>query len=101
MAEQKEPVPFRENKSPSHPPRQHHKSNTDRDQKERVGAFPNQYFTDVHLPVVHHRTRSAPSFISCACPVALSNRDWKSRPPSGCCQTRLCRLLSCLVVEVT
>jgi hypothetical protein len=28
-----------------------------------------------------HRTRSAPSFISCACAVALSNRDWKSAPP--------------------
>ena len=28
-----------------------------------------------------HRTRSTPSFISWACPVDLSNRDWKSAPP--------------------
>jgi hypothetical protein len=30
---------------------------------------------------LHHRTRSAPSFISWACAVDLSKRDWKSAPP--------------------
>ena len=35
----------------------------------------------------YHRTRSAPSFISCACAVDLSNRDWKSAPP--CSQASL------------
>src|SRR6266550_5050319 len=32
-------------------------------------------------PKINHRTRSAPSFISWACPVDLSKRDWKSDPP--------------------
>src|SRR5215813_6786340 len=35
----------------------------------------------------YYRTRNAPSFISCACPADLSNRDWKSAPP--CCQAIL------------
>src|SRR5215471_17794259 len=34
-----------------------------------------------------HSTLSARSFISCACPVALSNLDWKSAPP--CSQATL------------
>src|SRR5258708_5782170 len=36
---------------------------------------------------VGHRTRSAPSFISWACAVDLSKRDWKSAPP--CSQAML------------
>src|SRR5262249_46268234 len=48
MAEQKEPIPLRENGPSSHPPHEHHKPDHDGDQQERVSGFPNQYFTDVH-----------------------------------------------------
>jgi hypothetical protein len=33
---------------------------------------------NIHNRIYHHRTRSAPAFISWACAVALSKRDWKS-----------------------
>src|SRR5215813_13701054 len=51
--------------------------------KDEVGGRPES----LTLWGVFHKTRSAPSFISCACPVDLSNRDWKSAPP--CSQAML------------
>src|SRR5262249_50306203 len=48
MAEQKEPIRFRENCPPSYPPHQHHQHNHHGNQEQSVGGFPNQYFADIH-----------------------------------------------------
>src|SRR5262249_52530687 len=48
MAEQKEPIFFRENCPPSYPPHQHHQHNHHGNQEQSVGGFPNQYFSDIH-----------------------------------------------------
>src|SRR5262249_39883408 len=48
MAEQKEPIRFRENCPPSYPPHQHHQHNHHGNQEQSVGGFPNQYFSDIH-----------------------------------------------------
>src|SRR5215813_10351829 len=87
MAEQKQPIPFREDGPPSYPPHEHHQRNHHRNQEQNVGGFPNQYFTDVHCGVSIYRTRSAPSFICSAWAVDLSKRNWKSAPP--CSQATL------------
>ena len=42
---------------------------------------------NIHNRIYHHRTRSAPSFISWACAVDLSKRNRKSAPP--CSQATL------------
>src|SRR5262245_22400270 len=87
MAEQKEPIFFRENCPPSNPPHQHHQHNHRGNQEQSVGGIPKPVFHRCSLPLVHHKTRSAPSFICSAWAVDLSKRDWKSAPP--CSQAML------------
>jgi hypothetical protein len=46
-----------------------------------------------------HKTRSAPSFISWACPVDLSKRDWKSAPPCSQAILMADRILSARTIN--
>jgi hypothetical protein len=49
--------------------------------KKQLARLPSGNFTlDCHNLIIH-KTRSVPSFISSACAVDLSKRDWKSVPP--------------------
>src|SRR5262245_35049414 len=67
MAEQKEPILFRENGPSSYPPRQHHQRNHHGNQEQNVGGFPNQYFADVHCRL--SITKSAAPLLSFPVPV--------------------------------
>src|SRR5262249_30444386 len=78
MAEEKKPVPFRENWLASHPPHQYHQRYHHGNPQERV-CDSQSVFRRYSLPVVHHKIRSTPSFISYACAVDFSKRDGKSK----------------------
>jgi len=75
MAEQKEPIFFRENCPPSHPPHQHHQYNHHGNQEQKVGGFPNQYFTDVHCGVSFTEPSAHPAWIGFILDVSASFWD--------------------------
>src|SRR5215831_4092150 len=87
MAEQKQPIPFREDGPPSYPPHEHHQRNHHRNQEQNVGGFPNQYFTDVHCGVSITKPVAPPLSSARLGPWTCPKRNWKSAPP--CSQATL------------
>jgi hypothetical protein len=74
MAKEKDPITLGKGWPPSYPSRQHHNSDHDGDQQERVGGFPNQYLCDVHCRLLECVAR--PFFISFATLSPLLFNAW-------------------------